>query len=155
MADPFRVRVDAEDLRALVADLKQLEGGKRQVTALRRNLQAAAGPAAQQVRSNASWSSRIPGAVGTQVRFTAKRVGVTIFVSRKKAPHARAIENDGKSGVFLHPVFGRTRRGGSRYVTAEQSARPFFFNQLAGHMPAVEAACGEAIDEAARAAGFR
>lgn len=151
----MRLKIDAEELRALVVDLKQLEGGKKQVAMLRKNLQSAAGPAKAQVQSNASWSSRIPGAVGVQVRFTAKKVGVSIFVSRKKAPHARPIEHDGQAGTFLHPVFGRTKRGGKRYVTAKQAARPFFFNEMARHMPDVEQAAADAIEEAARSAGFR
>lgn len=151
----FRIQLDESELRTLVKDLKELEGGKKLTTALRKNLKAAADPMAQQVKSNASWSTRIPGAVGVQVRFTAKRVGVSVFVNRKKAPHARPIENDGKSGTFRHPVFGRTKRRGKRYVTATQPARPFFFNEMARHMPEVEKAAVEAIEEAARAAGFR
>jgi len=147
MPEAFRLAVDEGGLRQLVADLKEMEGGKKQVTALRKTLKAAADPMAAQVKSNASWSKRIPGAVGVQVRFTAKRVGVSIFVSRKKAPHARPIENDGKTGTFTHPVFGKGK--------AKQTARPFFFNQLAQHMPQVEQAVGKAIDEAAQAAGFR
>lgn len=151
----FKVDIDQGDLRKLVADLKTLEGGKKQVAALRKNLKAAADPMAGQVRANASWSSRIPGAVGVRVAFTAKRVGVSVFVSRTKAPHARPIENSGEAGTFLHPVFGRTKRRGTRYVTAEQPARPFFFNEMAKHMPEVEKAAGAAMDEAARQAGFR
>lgn len=146
-ASSFRLDVDPGDLRKLAADLKELQGGKKLQAALRKNLKAAAEPAAAQVRSNASWSSRIPGAVGVQVRFTSKNPGVSIFVSRTKAPHARPIENSGKAGTFSHPVFGRGR--------ARQSARPFFFNQLERHMPQVERAVGEAMDEAARSAGFR
>lgn len=151
----FRVSVDEGDLRKLVADLKELEGGKKMVTALRKNLKAAADPMKRQVQANASWSTRIPGAVGVQVRFTAKRVGVSVFVSRKKAPHARPIENSGKAGTFKHPVFGRTTRRGNRYVTAIQPARPFFFSEMAQHMPEVEKACAEAVEDAAKAAGFR
>lgn len=151
----FRVDVESEGLRRLVVDIKALEGGKVQVAALRKNLKATADPIVRQVKSNASWSKRIPGAVGTQVRFTAKKVGVSVFVSRKKAPHARPLENDGKSGTFKHPVFGKTKRRGKRYVTVEQKARPFFFNELARHIPDVEKAALKAIDDAARAAGFR
>lgn len=151
----FRVEIDESDLRKVTAALKELEGGKKLTAALRKNLKAAAEPMKQQVKSNASWSTRIPDAVGVQVRFTAKRTGVSIFVNRKKAPHARPIENDGKTGTFRHPVFGRTKRRGKRYVTATQPARPFFFNDLARHMPEVEKAVLEAVEEAAKAAGFR
>jgi hypothetical protein len=151
----FKVSIDAQELGKLARDLKELEGGKKLQAALRRNLKAAAEPAAAQVRSNASWSSRIPGAVGVKARFTSRSPGVSIFVSRTKAPHARPIENDGKSGTFQHPVFARTKRGGRRYVTATQPARPFFFNQTERHMPKIEAAVLDAMDEAARSAGFR
>ena len=151
----FRVDVDEGELRKLVADLKELEGGTKLVKGLRSNLTAAADPMKRQVQGNASWSSRIPGAVGVKVRFTARKVGVSIFVSRTKAPHARPIENSGKAGTFRHPVFGRTKRRGTRYVTVTQPARPFFFNEMEGHMPEVETAAVKARDEAARAAGFR
>lgn len=144
---PYRVEVDQAALRKLVADLKLLEGGKKQVTALRRTLKNAAEPMAQQVRANASWSAKIPGAVGVQVRFTAKKVGVSIFVSRTKAPGARPLENYGNSGTFKHPVFGKG--------SVEQPARPFFFKELEGKIAEVEKATTEAIDEAMRAAGFR
>lgn len=145
----FRVEVDQDELRKLVADLKALEGGKKQVAALRKNLTAAAQPMKRQVQANASWSSRIPGAVGVQVRFTAKKVGVSVFVSRKKAPHARPIENSGRPGEFIHPLFG------DQSNPVRQPARPFFFAEMAGNMPEVERACVAAIDEAARRAGFR
>lgn len=144
----FRVSVDEGELRQLVADLKELEGGKKMVSALRKNLKAAADPMKRQVQDNASWSTRIPGAVGVQVRFTAKRVGVSVFVGRKKAPHARPIENSGKPGTFKHPVFGTS-------AVVAQPARPFFFAEMEKHMPEVEKACAEAVEDAAKAAGFR
>lgn len=144
---PLSVNIDAEGLRQLVADMKELEGGKAQVAALRRNLKAAAEPAADQVRQNASWSTRIPAAVGVRVAFTARNVGVTVFVNRKKAPGARPIENDSAFGSFTHPVFG--------HGSTSQAAKPFFFDQIEQHLPAVERAASEAIEEAARTAGFR
>lgn len=142
------VRFDADEVRTLVKDLKELEGGKQLAAALRRNLKAAAQPIARQVRSNASWSSRIPGAVTVGKAFTAKRTGVFLRVNQKKAPHARAFENQGKSGTFRHRVFGKD-------VWVAQQARPFFFNETARHLPDVEKAAVLAVDEAARAAGFR
>ncbi len=72
----FRLQIDPQEISKLAADLKQLEGGKKQVAAFRQSLKAAADPAARQVRANASWSSRIPGAVGVQPRFTSKNPGV-------------------------------------------------------------------------------
>lgn len=149
MVAPFRVDVDADQLGKLARDLKALEGGKKQVAALRKSLKAAAQPAAAQVRANASWSTRIPAAVAVRVAFTAKRgAGVSVFVGRRKAPHARPFENDGKGGTFTHLTFGKQ-------PAVAQQARPFFFDQMESHMPKVEKAALEAMDEAARAAGFR
>lgn len=152
-APPIRVEVDPEELRRLAAGLAELEGGKKLQAALRKNLKAAAEPAAAQVRANAAWSSRIPAAVAVRVAFTSKRPGVAVLVNRRKAPHARPLENDGKPGTFLAPVFGR--RKGDAYVTAARQARPFFFTDLAKTLPDVERAALDALDEAARAAGFR
>lgn len=145
----FRLQIDQGELTKLQADLRELEGGKRLISSLRKNLKQAAEPAAAQVRRNAAWSSRIPAAVATRVAFTAKRgAGVSVFVSRKTAPHARPIENTGKAGSFQHYTFGR-------HPIVQQPARPFFFAELEHTMPAVEKAVGEAMDDAARAAGFK
>ena len=149
MSESFRLDIDSADLGQLVRDLKELEGGKKQVAALRKNLKAAAEPAAAQVRRNASWSARIPAAVAVRVAFTAKKgAGVSVLVGRKKAPHARPFENDGSGGTFQHYVFGPP-------TVVTQSARPFFFAEMDKVMPDVEKAAGDAIEEAARSAGFR
>ena len=149
MSSAFRLDIDASQLGDLVRDLKTLQGGKKQVAALRKSLKAAAEPAAAQVRSNASWSSRIPAAVAVRVAFTAKKgAGVSVFVSRTKAPHARPFENSGSGGSFEHFTWGKK-------PVVTQAARPFFFHELDATMPAVEKAATAAIDEAARAAGFR
>jgi hypothetical protein len=149
VSETFRLDIDPQELAGFVRDMKQLEGGKRQVAALRRNLKAAAEPAAAQVRRNASWSSRIPAAVAVRVAFTAKRgAGVSVFVGRKTAPHARPIENFGSAGSFQHFTWGTP-------PIVTQQARPFFFDEMASVMPEVEKAALEAIDEATKAAGFR
>ena len=70
----FRLDIDSVALGQLARDLKELEGGKRQVAALRKNLKAAAEPAAAKVRANASWSSRIPAAVAVRVGANGARV---------------------------------------------------------------------------------
>lgn len=142
------VQVDAGDLRALMQALKEMEGGKPLAAALRKGLRSAAEPIKRQVQGNASWSSRIPGAVSIGTAFSARRTGVFLRVNAKKAPHARPFENDGKGGTFRHPVFGT-----DTWVT--QSARPFFFPEALRHLPEVEEAAAKAVDEAARAAGFR
>lgn len=144
---PLDITFDPGEVRRLVADLKQLEGGKALTAALRKNLRSAADPIKSQVKANASWSSRIPAAVAIGTAFTAKRTGIFLKVNANKAPHGRPFENSGNAGTFRHPVFG-----GDTWVS--QAARPFFFEETASHMPAVEQAAGEAVQEAARAAGF-
>lgn len=145
----YRIDLDPQELAAFVRDLKELEGGKRIATALRKNLKAAAEPAAAQVRVNASWSSRIPAAVAVRVAFTAKRgAAVSVYVGRKGAPHARPIENFGSPGTFEHFTWGDP-------PVVTQQARPFFFDEMASVMPDVEKAALDAIDEATKAAGFR
>lgn len=145
---PLDVQVDPGDLRALMRDLKELEGGKPIAAALRKGLRKAADPIKRQVQGNASWSSRIPGAVSIGTAFSARRTGVFLRVNAAKAPHARAYENDGKPGTFRHPVFGSN-------TWVAQAARPFFFAETQRHLPEVEQAAATAVDEAARSAGFR
>lgn len=143
------VRLEPAELRKIVADLKALEDGKVLVAGLRRNLRKAAEPVRAQVRSNASWSTRIPSAVVIGTSFTARRTGVFIAVNSKKAPEARPLENKGRNSMFRHPLFGNRNRW------VYQPARPFFFQSTGRFVPAVEMAVAEAVDEAARAAGFR
>jgi hypothetical protein len=145
---PVEVRFDPAEVRALVRDLKELEGGKKLQADLRKNLKAAAEPIKQQVKANASWSTRIPAAVAIGTAFTTKRTGIFLRVNAKKAPHARPLENDGRAGTFRHPTWGTE-------PWVSQPARPFFFNETASHMPEVEEAAGEAVEETARSAGFR
>lgn len=149
-APSLELKFDAAEVRDLIADLRQLEGGKEIISALRRNLRAAAAPIKAQVQANASWSTRIPAAVAIGTAFGAKRTaGIFIRVNAKKAPHARPLENGGRAGTFRHPVFGNPQ------VWVSQPARPFFFGQAAQNIPQVERAAAEAVDEAARSAGFR
>jgi hypothetical protein len=142
------VRFDPEEVRALVKDLKTLEDGKKQVAALRRKLKDAAGPIERQVKANAAWSSRIPAAVAIGTAFTTKRTGVFIKVNKNKAPHARPLENYGKPGTFRHPTWGTE-------PWVAQPSRPFFFRETERHLPEVEKAAAEAVEEAAKQSGFR
>lgn len=148
-ASPVEVTFDPAEVRQLVRDLRELEGGRAITAALRKNLRAAADPIKAQVQANASWSSRIPSAVAIGTAFSAKRTGVFVRVNSKKAPHARPLENSGQAGTFRHPVFGNTD------TWVAQQARPFFFDQAERNLPQVERAAAAAVDEAARTAGFR
>ncbi len=99
-------------------------------------------------RSNASWSSRIPGAIKVAGTVTPNAVGVALRVSSSGAPHARPYEGlDGESS-FRHPVFG-----GSTYVS--QATRPYArrAQQKAGNE--LPEAAEKAIEQAAADAGFR
>lgn len=144
----LEVSFDTEELRRLVADLKQLDDGRPILNALRSNLRKAGEPIKRQVQANAAWSSRIPAAVAIATAFSAKNAGILLKVNAKKAPEARVLENRGQTGTFRHPVFGNNK------VWVTQHARPFFFDEVAQHMPEVAEAADAAMAEAATAAGF-
>jgi len=100
-------------------------------------------------KRNASWSSRIPGALSVSV--TTSRVGVK--ASRRKAPHARAFEGVRRAGFgatssFRHPVYG------NRNVWVSQPTRPFLAPAIIEHREAFFAQAGEAVTNAARTAGW-
>lgn len=137
----------SEDVRKLVNDLRKIGDGVGRN--LGKEFKRAAGPVAQQARANASWSSRIPGAISVGVSSSRRFPGAQIKVSKDKAPHARLFEYPGRGGAFRHPVYG------NREVWVDQRGRPFI-------RPAVRAKGGEfvkaadrAVDSAAKAAGFR
>jgi hypothetical protein len=85
---------------------------------LRPRLKAAGGLIAAGAKSNASWSTRIPGAVSVSASFTSRTGGASVKVSAAKAPHARAYEGIEGNATFRHPVFG-----GSTWV--DEDTRPF------------------------------
>lgn len=116
------LHVESRALMKLFAELKAMEGSLQ--VELRRGIREAAAPMVAAVKANASWSSRIPGAVKAKPAFTARRAGVTIQVNAGAAPEARPLENLGKGGMFRHPVYG------NRQNWASQAARPFFFSAL-------------------------
>lgn len=137
----------SEDVVKLVNDLRKIGDGVGRN--LGKEFKKAAGPVAQQARANASWSSRIPGAITVGVSSSRRYPGAQIKVSKTKAPHARLYEFPGRGGSFRHPVYG------NREVWVSQRGRPFI-------RPAVREKGGEfikaadrAVDSAAKAAGFR
>lgn len=137
----------SEDVVKLVNDLRKIGDGVGRN--LGKEFKRAAGPVAQQARANASWSSRIPGAISVGVSSSRRFPGAQIKVSKDKAPHARLFEYPGRGGSFRHPVYG------NREVWVEQRGRPFI-------RPAVREKGGEfvkaadrAVNSAAKAAGFR
>jgi hypothetical protein len=108
-------------------------------------LKKAAEPMVAQARSNASWSTRIPGAI--RLAVTAR--GVDIRVSSKKAPHARPYEGIGGNATFRHPVMGNR----DRWVS--QDTRPFLMPAVRQHRRKVRAALIQVVQDAATAHGYK
>lgn len=111
---------------------------------LRPKLRAAASLVVNDMRGRSSYSSRIPGAIGTTVSFSGRGRGggVTIRVNSRKAPHARVLErgNDGsRSSSFRHPVFG------DRDAWVSQPTRPFFFPAIHANRDEVKKRIAEAV----------
>jgi hypothetical protein len=150
MGDEFHV--SAPDLRQLYVDLKGVEGNLR--VELRRGIREAAQSVADAVKSEASWSSRIPGAVRVKPQFSARTTGVTVEVDPKKAPEAKPLNNGGKSGSFRHPVFGRGTQSRDQWTWTDQPARPFFDAATRAKTPDVERRIAQVADDVARKAGF-
>ena len=99
--------IDHHSITLLAAKLGQVPVELRRE--LRPQLRASAAHIVDDMKNRASYSSRIPDAIGMGVSFSSRSGGITIRVNSKKAPHARVLErgNDGsRSGSFRHPVFG-------------------------------------------------
>ena len=143
MADP------ADPSEAIRLLSKQLKGIPKELRKqLRPALRAAAEPIVADARGRASWSTRIPRAIGMTVRFS-RDPGVLIRVRGKVAPHGRAYEGITGASDFVHPVFGHRDR------EVAEGTRPYL-------EPAVRAAEGDVlrkvadtVDQVARDAGFR
>lgn len=116
---------------------------------LRPALKKAADMVVQDARGRASWSSRIPGAIGVRVNFGAKTEGVAIRVNQKRAPHARPYEGITGGSTFRHPYFGNRER----WYT--QRTRPFLQPAARAKQGQVRAAVAKVVDDAARRHGFR
>lgn len=86
---------------------------------LRAGIQAAGADVLAQVRSNASWSSRIPGATALSIRYNVKGASVRIQVDHKRAPHARPIEL-GNKNVFVQSFLDT--HGGTKTVNGRKTA---------------------------------
>lgn len=136
----------------LQRDLKRM--GPAQLRKMRREFTRIGQSAQSDARSRAgAWSTRIPSAISTRPIADAGRgrIGVELRVSRR-VPHARPYEGivqQGSSGYFRHPVFGRT----DRWVT--QQTRPYAWPAVRGREPEARRAVEKTFDEAARECGFR
>lgn len=138
MADSF-----AGQLRQAAADLREMSTEVRR--GIRPALKEVAEPMVAQARANASWSTRIPGAI----RVSVLKRGVEIRVSRKKAPHARSYEGIGGNQSFKHPVFG------DRGVWVQQGTRPFLDPAVKQHRKKIAPALMRVVEDAAKRHGYR
>jgi hypothetical protein len=143
----FRVKTRNE-LRDLIGDF----GGKmpKEVKAELRPLLRRTGQGAlMAVRSNASWSTRIPRATRLQISLAGKRPGVAVVTNKNRAPGARPLEHQGRPGRIRHPLFGDRKR----WVT--QPAQPFMTEEAPKWQAEVRDGIREIVDQVARRNGFR
>jgi rhodanese-related sulfurtransferase len=118
--------VDTVEIEFLLADLRAVPRNLQ--PAIRRAVADAAQAFLSDVREDASWSSRIPGAIRTRTSFAQRGSGIRVLVDKAKAPHARPYEGLSSGGMqFRHPVFG------NRDVWVSQQARPFFMPNVEKH----------------------
>lgn len=108
-------------------------------------------------KSNASWSSRIPGQIKPQVTTTR----MALRVPGRRVPHAYPFEGLAKGELgrtrpsFRHPVFGRRSRPRQTWTWVQQSTRPFLVPAFDKNRQAAADEASKAIDAAARRVGFR
>ena len=132
-------------LRKFVAEFEKFPASLRKE--MRPLLTEVAAESLSRAKANASWSRRIPGAIRARVTFSKTRGGVSLTVNRRKAPHARPMENLGQQGTFEHP----TPTGG----TVKQEARPFFFQSMDTDPKTADRKIGEIVDRVSRSYKFR
>lgn len=146
MSEASIPQIIATDMRALPEESRK---------AIRPRLREAGQMVANDARSRASWSSRIPGTVRMTTSFRLDREGVTVIAGNSATPHARPYEDVAGKGKFRHPVFADTKnftRKGWTWVT--QVSRPFLFPAAKANEAAATAAIRSALDDAAKALGF-
>ena len=111
----------AVDLDSLREQLKATD--KKFAASVRKQLRAATAEAGAEllaaVKSEASWSSRIPGATSVTFSFSANKAGARLKVDKRKAPHARPLEQ-GNSTTFSDAVINKA--GGFKTVNGKRVA---------------------------------
>lgn len=135
-------KIDPVQWNKFLRDLRQLAPEVRKE--LVKRMKSFLDPLANTAKQNASWSTRIPGAIAKTV--SGRKIGLR--VRSAKAPHARPYE--GMSGAtFRHPVFG------NRSAWVPQQARPFLKPAVDANRDEFMEAAGKAVDEAARETGWK
>lgn len=135
-----------DQLRKLIEDFGKIPPDLRKE--LRPAIKKGATPILDQMRSNASWSTRIPRATKISTSLAGSNPGVSIVVNARQAPHARVYEHGGSSGNFRAPLFGDRNRWFAH------RARPFFYKAVDQKGDEVVKAVADAIDTVAKRHGF-
>lgn len=138
------VGVQANGLAALARDLQSF--APKAAQEMMASLSIAGNLVAAEAKSEASWSSRIPGSIkvtGKTVRSIAVKAG-----NVADAPHAYTFEAPNGAPV-RHPVFGR------RDNWVEQAPRPFLRPALDNHTEEIMEIVLTSIDRALLRSGFR
>lgn len=137
----------------IAADMRRLDPATRK--AVRPKLRLIGEQLRSAAAANASWSTRIPGAMSIEVSFRANREGIRLRVDQAKAPHARPYEGMTSGGSFRHPVFGTGDRQGfwTKDTFVSQATRPFMLPAAVAVQPAASQLILAAIDEASAEIG--
>lgn len=136
----MRMTIDGSQVSAFAVQLRQVP--REMQTGLRRTIRESSKDLTRQIKANAAWSDRIPGAVKTRVGFGQRSAGVQVHVDAGQAPHARPLERGNTAGgaTNRHPVFG-----GPAFVN--QPTRPFFMRAVRRAEPELVKGVQQAIDE--------
>jgi hypothetical protein len=134
-------------------DAKQQSAVKRHI---RKTVREFGQELTTQIKSNASWSSRIPATVRVNVTFTTKSAGASVIAGGKSAPHARPLERGNKSsgGGLRHPVFARKDKGRDEWTWVDMPTRPFFFKAVQQKDMLFTARVNRLLDDIANELGF-
>jgi lysozyme family protein len=140
--------IDARDVAALA---KALRGSTPRVRKeLPRRMRRAGLLVLSAAKRNASWSSRIPGAIGMRTVTAGNKAGLLLRANASKAPHGRAYEGlqrGARAGSFRRQVYGKA------WVT--QKTRPFLVPAVNANREAVQDEISLVVDDVAALAGFR
>lgn len=170
---------------ATIGDLASIVRGldKDMATVVRKRVRTGISDAgadlAASVKSEAAWSSRIPGTVRLVTSFGARSAGSTVTAGGKRAPHARPLEMGNKNTPpeghhaitrrvqrevkrgnlslgrgLRHPVFGKPGESRDEWTWADMGTRPFFFAAVKARTPDIDARMQRVVDEVARDLGF-
>ena len=174
------------DLNALNMQLKETD--KLFAAGIKKRLRAAVAEAGTElvaaIKSEASWSSRIPGATSIATTLGAKKASIRIRTDKKKAPHARGLEfgnadsfsekvvqsktgDYGAAGTNRRAVMKAMKKSGvgvgralrhpvfGRGGYANMPTRPFFFAAVDARTPGIDKKFETAIKQIATDAGFK